>query len=132
MQQLQEFPIGVCIKVASLRPRYDNLSEWMYDKKNIYVGRRGRVFIKCKDGEKRIFHYSDSEWCNPFKLKEYSLDESLKKYEILLRSKLEDSDNLKRFLNLVSFKEIGCFCNSSERCHRDIILKVLREKILTE
>ena len=69
-----------CIKVSELRKiGYSDLEEWIGDEDNLYVGRRGRIFIH-NDGNKRIFHYRDSKWCNPFSLKKHSLEESLEKY----------------------------------------------------
>ena len=121
-------PEGVCVKAKNLRPKHDNLREWMANSSHVYVGRRGRIFIKERGGGKHVFHYKDSEWCNPFKLTEYSLEESLEKYENYLCRKLDDDpDALERFRHLSFASEIGCFCDPSQKCHRDVILKILRE-----
>lgn len=32
-------------KVEFIRPQYNNLQEWMNDENNIYIGRKGIVFI---------------------------------------------------------------------------------------
>ena len=32
-------------KVKYIRPKYNNLKEWMEDEQNIYIGRLGIVFI---------------------------------------------------------------------------------------
>ena len=67
----------VCVKVASLRPKYNNLKEWMADSNNVYIGRRGIVFIK---GER--FPKKDSIWANPYKIgKDGTRDQVLKIYE---------------------------------------------------
>ena len=125
-------PKGVSVKVKFLRPRgYDNLREWMSNDR-ILVTRHGRIFI-----DKEIFHYPASCWANPYKVgtktDQYSLEESLKKYEDYLRYLLEDSENyedyLHEFLTLQYAKEIGCFCDEGQPCHRNIILKLLKEKL---
>lgn len=58
-----------CLKVKYLRPQYDNLKEWYETDGNVMCTRQGRVWITYKDGEKEIFHFSRSEWANPFKVK---------------------------------------------------------------
>lgn len=39
----------VNVKVANIRPRYNNLAEWMADENNVYIGRKGIVFINSKN-----------------------------------------------------------------------------------
>jgi hypothetical protein len=53
----------VNVKVKYIRPKYNNLSEWMKEPNNIYIGRKGIVFI---DGIR--FPKQDSTWCNPYKI----------------------------------------------------------------
>lgn len=87
----------VCVKVDNLRLNgYTDLEQWMSDPNNIYVGRRGRIFIY-NDAEKRIFHYPGNKWENPYKLKDYSTRESLVLYiKHLFESKLiYDIDELR-------------------------------------
>lgn len=38
----------VNVKVAFIRPEYQNLKEWMQDDKNVYIGRKGIVFVDGK------------------------------------------------------------------------------------
>lgn len=38
----------VNVKVAFIRPEYQNLKEWMQDNKNVYIGRKGIVFVDGK------------------------------------------------------------------------------------
>eukprot|EP00438_Fugacium_kawagutii_P024936 Skav213193 [mRNA] locus=scaffold2826:153190:153777:+ [translate_table: standard] len=58
---------SVSVKVASLREAgYENFQTWLEDAQNLYVGRRGRIFIHDPDGSKRIFHFASSKWHNPF------------------------------------------------------------------
>jgi hypothetical protein len=102
-------PKGVCVKVIELRREYDNLEEWMADPENVLVTRHGRVFIKEKNGEKKIFHYKGSKWANPFKLSAYTLDESLTKYEVYLDLLLREKEAREEFLLLLKAKRIGCF-----------------------
>ena len=63
-------PKRQCVKVKYMRKdkKGDNLEEWCSDPKNELCTRRGRVFIGSGDS-KRVYHYTQSEWCNPYKVK---------------------------------------------------------------
>lgn len=114
----------VSVKVADIRPEYQNLKEWMDNPNNVYIGRKGIVFV---DGQR--FPKTDSIWANPFKLKDYTLEECLQKYEqyILKHRTKEEFNSLKG-------KTLGCWCRSGpkknapgEICHGDILLRLIRE-----
>ena len=61
------------VKAKYLRkenPSYDNLDDWISNPKNHLCTRGGRVFIGSKkQGNHRIYHYKESEWHNPYKVK---------------------------------------------------------------
>lgn len=96
-----KLPYWQCIKVKQLRKiRKDmDLEKWLNIDNNLYVGRRGRIFI---DGN--IFHYKESKWANPYKLSDYLLKESLELYEKYVLENLYDD------LFELNGKNIGCFC----------------------
>lgn len=68
---------GVCVKIKSLRPVYNNLEDWLRDGENELVTRGGRIFIGSGDN-RRVFHYPRSPWANPFSVQDYVLEECLK------------------------------------------------------
>lgn len=106
-----------CIKVAELRKKYGNnidLQQWMANPNNLYVGRPGRIFI---NGE--IFHYAGSKWANPYKLTEYSIDESLELYKAHLKNK-----NLLAQLGELLGKTLGCFCDQNGKCHAKVLAEL--------
>src|SRR5437016_2380749 len=107
---VSQLPKGVCVKVGSLRPRYKHLKHWSSTPGNVLITRYGRVFITEND-KKEVFSYKGSEWANPFKLSEYTLEESLQLYEEHLNKLLMNEKCLQRFLQLRNVKEIGCFCD---------------------
>jgi Domain of unknown function (DUF4326) len=112
-------PKGQCVKVKHLRPAHANLREWCKAKGNILVTRQGRVFIARGD----LFHYGKSQWCNPFTLKEHSLDESLRLFAAHLDRMLKDKLVRRRFVDELGGADyLGCFCEPHERCHRDILI----------
>lgn len=91
--------IAVSVKVASLRAAgYQDFETWLQDKGNLYVGRRGRIFIH--DGSsKRIFHFPSSKWQNPFAVsKTTSRQMACEKFRsALLDGSLKDADALSNF-----------------------------------
>jgi hypothetical protein len=128
-----------CVKVSALRKRYPDedidLEKWMSKPNCLYVGRRGRIFIKQEDGSNKIFHYPGSDWANPYKVGnkkgEYTLKESLQLYEKhVMESGLVDR------LHELDGKTLGCFCDQKELkgnvqfCHAQVLVKLSRRDIV--
>ena len=67
----------VNVKVKNIRPKYDNLSDWMKNTQNEYIGRSGVVFIN-----KERFPKKSSQWANPFTVKTEGRDKCLELYEV--------------------------------------------------
>jgi len=115
----------VNVKVAYIRPKYQNLGEWCQKKNHIYIARRGIVFV---DGER--YPKKDSPWCNPYKVgAKYTREESLELYRKHLEKMLEDEDKLEEFL-LLKGKTLGCWCKEPKKevaCHGDVILEFLEK-----
>jgi hypothetical protein len=102
----------VCVKVDKIRPNYNNLQIWMNDPNNVYIGRRGIVFI-----DKVRFPPHDSVWANPFKIdKDGNRDQVIQKYKEYILSKPE----LLQKLPQLKGKTLGCWC-SPEKCHGDVL-----------
>jgi hypothetical protein len=115
-------PTVVDVHVASLRPRYQNLSEWMSDPTHVYIGRRGVVFI---DGQR--FPKQDSIWANPFKMsKTFSRDQVIQMYEKYIRQRLVENPELMNSLRQLQGKVLGCWCRP-EPCHGDVLVRLYRE-----
>jgi acyl-coenzyme A synthetase/AMP-(fatty) acid ligase len=115
-----------CVKVAHIRKNgYTDFENWMGTTDNVYVGRRGRIWIHGEN--KRIFHYKGTKWENPFKVdKNCSLEDSLMKYmDYIVESGLiYDIKELKG-------KTIGCWCETSN-CHANILREIADGELLTE
>jgi len=110
----------VNVKVNCIRPKYNNLEEWMADPNNVYIGRKGVVFI---NGQRYPKH--DSIWHNPFKINQTnSREDVLQKYELYIRSKLDD--NMLNMLLDLEGKNLGCWC-APEPCHGHILVKLIDE-----
>ncbi|KAI9324787.1 hypothetical protein DFJ73DRAFT_871489 [Zopfochytrium polystomum] len=90
-----QLPRGVCVKVAHLRPRFDNLQAWRSHPGHVLVTRAGRIFITDPETRKsRPYVYEASPWANPFKLSQYSLQESLRRFRAHLEELLKDPGTL--------------------------------------
>ena len=116
-------------KVAYLRPQYANLKECLKDENNIYIGRKGIVFI-----DKERFPKKDSIWANPYKEgKDGTLNEIVKKYKNYIKIKIMN-ENLN--INELSGKNLYCWCvetpttyydNDKIICHGQILLELLHD-----
>lgn len=113
----------VCnVKVKNIRPEYDNLKEWIADSNNIYIGRKGIVFV---DGER--FPKYDSIWANPYKIDTNNDRKSvLKKYKKYIKAKLDQDEDLIVKLKKLQGKNLGCWCHP-EACHGDILVELMDE-----
>lgn len=111
----------VCnVKVKNIRPEYNNLEEWMADSENVYIGRKGIVFI---DGER--FPKKDSVWANPYKITDADTRKSvIKKYRKYIVEKLENDEKLMKKLGSLKGKNLGCWC-SPEQCHADVLVELI-------
>lgn len=113
---------AVNVKVKFIRPEYNNLKEWVSDKNNVYIGRRGIVFV---DGKR--FPEKDSIWANPFKIsKTVNRDNVIEQYEEYIRNKLNNDNKLVELLLKLEGKRLGCWCHP-ESCHGDILIKLIKE-----
>jgi hypothetical protein len=112
----------VNVKVSYIRPKYNNLKEWCKNSNNVYIGRKGIVFI---DGAR--YPQKDSLWANPYKItKDETREDVIQKYEMYIRNRLKTEDGLlKQLLNLKD-KNLGCWCHP-ESCHGDVLQKLIKE-----
>ena len=114
----------VCVKVASIRPKYQNLKEWIEDLNNVYIGRRGVVFV---DGVR--FPPKDSIFANPFKIgKDGDRKEVLQKYKIYIEDKLKSGKITKENLRELKGKILGCWCYPLP-CHGNILLEIIEKYV---
>jgi len=111
------------VKVKYIRPGYQNLKEWCEDPRNVYIGRKGVVFI---DGQR--FPKRDSIWANPFKITATETRESvIEQYRVHMIARLLVEPELNNQLEALRGKNLGCFCHP-EACHGDILLALLEKK----
>lgn len=87
-----------------------NLKNDFYD---LYIGRENKTYgLKC------------SKWANPYNLKDYSIEESLKLYEEYVRK-----SDLYNSLDELKDKTLGCWCKP-KKCHGDVLISLYNEKLL--
>ena len=125
-------PTTECVKISFLRKNYKDikdidLEKWIFMDKNLYVGRKGRIWITDpKTKEKKIFNYKSSKWANPYKVgkKDYTLEESLKLYK-----KYIIDNNLVKDLHELNGKNLGCFCDQKNDCHAKVLVELYKEYV---
>jgi hypothetical protein len=109
-------------KVSFIRPKYNNLKEWMEDDNNVYIARGGVVFV---DG--RRFPTNSSKFANPFKVgKDGSRQEVISKYKAYIVELLNSSPELVQELLNLQGKNLGCWCHP-QSCHGDVLLELIKE-----
>lgn len=120
--------VVVNVKVARIRPQYNNLQEWMADSNNVYIGRAGIVFIAVGDGSKERFPKRASLWANPFKVDKIGegRETAIEQYENYIRAKLESGEITVEELMKLEGKNLGCWCKPNA-CHGDVLVKLLHE-----
>ena len=124
----------VCVKVNDIRPEYKDLKDWDSYENNIYIGRKGIVFILNENGVKERYPKKDSIWANPFKVgKDGNLEEVLNKYKKYIKNKLYDNDDLQSKLLNLSGCNLGCWCINTKKCdgnlkcHGQILIQLMRK-----
>jgi hypothetical protein len=115
----------VSAKVKYLRTiGYDSLEDWLKNPDNLYLGRKGRVWIH-SDNDKKVFYYPDSIYGNPFKLSDFkSTEECLESY----KNHVINTPLLYQNLDSLKNKNIACFCDIDKPCHIKVLLFLLKNK----
>lgn len=113
----------VNVKVAHIRKTgYGNLAEWCNNSNNIYIGRKGIVFI---NGVR--FPKEDSKWANPFPVKRYGIAQAIYKYCLYLYE-----SNLIKSIEELRGKTLGCWCVANSEiyvtCYGQVLIKQMRSK----
>ena len=113
----------VNVKVGYIRPKYNDLKEWTGDPDNVYIARRGVVFIN-ENGTKKRYPEQDSIWSNPFKIdKDGTREEVIVKYRDYIVNKIQTKNLIGELLKLKN-KNLGCWCKP-ESCHGDVLVDLI-------
>lgn len=116
----------VCVKVDSIRPKYDNLKEWMEDSQNVYVARKGVVLLdNPATGKKARFPPADSKFANPYTVKEYGLEKAIELYREYLKKQIAEGKITREDLAALKGKNLGCWCDPGGPCHGYVILEFI-------
>ena len=112
----------VNVKVKYIRPEYKDLKEWTSDSNNVYIGRRGIVFVN-----KERYPKNDSIWANPFRIKgEITREDAINKYRKYMEKRLESEEELRSKLLELRGKKLGCWC-CPESCHGDVLVDLINK-----
>ena len=125
-------------KVQYIRPEYNNLQEWCNDTNNIYIGRKGIVFIE-ENGIKQRFPKNNSVLCNPYKINNIQDRENvIKKYKEYFYNRINNNDEeFITELKKCKGKKLGCWCVENKQniilpenkmvCNGEIIMEYLQK-----
>lgn len=117
---------AVCVKVASIRPKYKDLREWMQDPMNVYVARRGIILLDDPvTGKKERFPPTDSKFANPYTVKAYGLEKAIELYRIHLKKQITEGKITQGDLDELKGKNLGCWCAPGDPCHAKVIMEFL-------
>jgi hypothetical protein len=109
-------------KVKYIRPKYNNLKEWIEDSNNIYIGRAGVVFKN-----KERYPKKSSDFANPFKIgKDGTREEVIQKYKQFISNKIDTQPHIKKQLLDMKGKNLGCWCYP-EPCHGNVLLEFIEK-----
>jgi len=107
-------------RVQYIRPKYNNLEEWIANDNNFYIGRAGVVFIN-----KKRYPTKPSVFANPYKIgKDGTREEVIFKYKEYLINNLNNDKSLVNKLILLKDKNLGCWCYP-EYCHGNVLLELI-------
>lgn len=119
---------AVDVHVKSLRSgaagdgrAYRDLKEWMADPDNVYVGRRGIVFVPCEGGVgKERWPKADSRFHNPFKVTPERPAEECKALYAATVIPILPLDKLRELKG----KRLGCWCHPGP-CHAQALADIV-------
>lgn len=129
----------VNVKIGYIRDKYQleythpyqNLKEWCDDPMNIYIGRKGIVFVETPNGKER-YPKNDSIWANPFKLKDENERTSIiEQYRTYIFNRLDNEPELRQELKKLNNCRLGCWCKTPDKgevaCHGDVLLEAIQK-----
>jgi hypothetical protein len=115
----------VCVKVASIRPHYQDLKEWMADPQNVYIARKGVVLLDNPEtGKKARFPPADSKFANPFTVKDHGLEKCIELYRVHIKKQIAEGKITRAELDALKGKTLGCWCKPGP-CHGDVLLEFI-------
>lgn len=117
------------VKVKFIRKEYNNpginLKDWMALPENVYVGRKGIVFVPTPEGGKERWPKRDSPLANPYKVgKDGDREEVVCLYRNYLLTQIARGSINIDYLKSLKGKNLGCWC-APEACHADVIAELV-------
>ena len=108
-----------------IRPKYNDLRDWINDSNNVYIGSKHSVYVTIPNtNKKERFPYHSSVFANPYsKCNNLPESEIMKLYEVHIRLKLLMYPDLVNDLMSMKDKNMGC-CDPR---HGGILLKLINE-----
>ena len=93
--------------------------DWNLNPNHLYIGR--------SEEHHGLEGAVESKWHNPYLLRDYSREDSLRKYE----ERVRNSEELFNAIGELEGLELGCWCKPIP-CHGDVLAKLFRELFINE
>lgn len=121
------------VKMQSLRKlygnKYANQLEWEQGSEDhVSIGRSNSVRVKIGDAYVP-WPKVGSSFANPFAVKQYGREESIRLYREYIIDKLQKDPKLMDEFRQLRGKTLGCWCKP-EACHGDVLLELLEDDSL--
>jgi len=87
------------------------------------IKRKGFFDYTWKSNPNAVYVGRPSKWGNPYKVKDYGLEECLRLYYLWLTEKLKED---RKFLEPLIGKDLVCFCDLDKPCHADILIEFVK------
>ena len=110
-----------CIKKEFLKLEGTSLSKWVQEPNHLYIHRNLSFHLKKKG-------ISDSIWYKDIKELQKFVNDEDEDYLNMYEKCIRQTPQLWNSLDNLENKVLGCWCEPSQPCHADVLIKLFNEK----
>ena len=110
-----------CVKKEFLKLEGTSLSKWVQEPNHLYIHRNLSFHLKKKG-------ISDSIWYKDIKELQKFVNDEDEDYLNMYEKYIRQTPQLWNSLDNLENKVLGCWCEPSQPCHADVLIKLFNEK----
>ena len=110
-----------CVKKEFLKLEGTSLSKWVQEPKHLYIHRNLSFHLKKKG-------ISDSIWYKDIKELQKFVNDEDEDYLNMYEKCIRQTPQLWNSLDNLENKVLGCWCEPSQPCHADVLIKLFNDK----
>ena len=110
-----------CVKKEFLKLEGTSLSKWVQEPNHLYIHRNLSFHLKKKG-------ISDSIWYKDIKELQKFVNDEDEDYLNMYEKCIRQTPQLWNSLDNLENKVLGCWCEPSQPCHADVLIKLFNEK----